>query len=216
MILNIKNLEYESKNTSIINKINLSIKSGECISIIGASGSGKSTFLKLCADLLPLTRGSIEFKGKDYKEYNPILLRRKISYCVQLPYLFGVTVNDNLTFPYLIRKEAIKQERIYELLKRFNLHESILKKEVNSLSGGERQRVALARSLMYIPEILLLDEATASLDPESSLLIEKYIKELNEAGVTVLWITHNLEQSTEIFNKRITIAGGRITKEELL
>lgn len=216
MILNIINLQYESENTSIINGINLSIKGGECISIIGASGSGKSTLLKLCADLLPLTKGTIEFKGKDYKEYNPILLRRKISYCVQLPYLFGATVYDNLTFPFLIRKEPINKERIFELLKRFNLEEGILQKEVNSLSGGEKQRVALARSLMYVPEILLLDEATASLDPESSLLVEKYIKELNDGGVTVLWITHNLEQSKGIFTKRITIDGGRIAKEELL
>lgn len=215
MILNINNLHYHSENTAIINGINLSISRGDCISLIGASGSGKSTLLKLCADLLPLTRGSIQFEGKDYREYNPMKLRRKICYCVQLPYLFGSTVYENLAFPFLIRKEVIKEERILELLKKFNLDEAFMEKDVNSLSGGEKQRVALARSLMYVPEILLLDEATASLDPESSLLVEKYIKELNDTGVTVLWITHNLKQSKGIFNKRITISEGKIAKEEI-
>lgn len=213
-ILKIKALTYIADNTKILDNISLEIKSGELVSIVGSSGCGKSTLLKLCADLISTTEGSIQFKGKSYDNYDPIKLRRKISYCVQIPQLFGDIVEDNLVFPFKIRNDEVDYDRIDELLERFNLDKGYLSKKVNSLSGGEKQRIAIIRNLIYKPDILLLDEATSALDKENARRMEEYIKELNYEGVTVLWITHSLDQSEGIFNKRIIMSNGLIEKIE--
>lgn len=209
-ILEVKNIYYEKDNTKILNDISFNVEKGDCISIIGSSGSGKSTLLKLCSDLIPVTKGNLFYKEKDYNEYNPIELRKNISYCIQIPHLFGDNVYENLTFPYKIRNTVIDRYRIVEMLNKFNLHESILKKDIKSLSGGEKQRISIIRNLIYTPDILLLDEATSALDKENARLVEAYIKDLNLNGVTILWITHSLEQSTKIFNKRILMCEGKI------
>lgn len=215
-ILRIKEVTYNSSNTQILKGISFNIKKGDCISIVGQSGSGKSTLLKLCADLIPISSGDIYFMGKSYKSYDPIELRKRISYCVQIPYLFGNTVYDNLEFPFKVRDEKVDNNRLEILLKRFNLDSSYLDKSIESLSGGEKQRISIIRNLIFIPEILLLDEATASLDKENAQMVEEYIKELNNSGVTVLWITHSEEQSKSIFNKRIVISEGIVSKVEEL
>lgn len=209
-ILEIKDLYYEVENTNILNGISISVDQGDCISLVGQSGSGKSTLMKLCADLIPLSKGDVWYKGKSYKEYDPLELRRQITYCIQMPHLFGESVYENLEFPFKIRKESMNKKKVVELLEKFNLDESFLTKEVKSLSGGEKQRIALIRNLVYRPEVLLLDEATSALDKENTQVIEQYVKELNQKGVTVLWITHDAEQSEGIFNKRIVISEGMV------
>ena len=214
-IINIKDAYYSLDNTDILKGISIDIKEGDCISLVGQSGSGKSTLMKLCADLISISKGYMAYRGKDYMAYNPVQLRQKISYCVQIPQLFGKTVYDNLEFPSKIRQEKIDRKKIIYLLERFNLDESYLAKDINSLSGGEKQRIAIIRNLIYTPDILLLDESTASLDSENARIIEEYVKELNSNGVTVLWITHSKEQSEGIFNKRITISDGKVDKVEV-
>lgn len=215
-ILSIKNITYKSNDFKIIKGVSFDIEKGDCISIIGKSGSGKSTLIKLCADLLPLSSGNIYFRGKSYTSYNPIELRRKISYCVQTPQLFGKNVYENIEFPFKIRKEKVDKERVIDLLEKFNLKESILENNINTLSGGEKQRISLIRNLLYTPEILLLDEVTSALDRENTIVIEEYIKELNGLGTTILWITHSMNQSKGIFNKRITISEGEVESMEVI
>lgn len=213
-ILDIKNVTYRADQTIILNGISLKVKEGDCISIVGQSGSGKSTLLKLCADLIPLTEGEICYRGISYKEQNPIALRRKISYCIQIPQLFGKTVRENLEFPSKVRKEHPDYDRIRHLMRQFLLPISYLEKEITALSGGEKQRIALIRNLLYTPDLLLLDEVTSALDTDTANVVEEYIKQLKHEGVTVIWITHNLEQSERIFSKRITMAGGMIERME--
>lgn len=215
-ILELKKVGYKKEEKAILQDISLQVSPGDCLSIVGASGSGKSTLLKLCSDLISPTSGEIYFKGKPYADYEPIQLRRKISYCLQTPILFGKQVAENLNFPFKIRKEAVDQGRIIQLLERFNLNESFLEKEIQNLSGGEKQRIAIIRHLLYEPEILLLDEATSALDTENAKMVEAYIQELNQKGVTILWVTHQLEQSRRIFNKRIIVGEGNILEEEEL
>lgn len=215
-ILELKNIKYRADNTDILNGISLDIQAGDCISIVGSSGSGKSTLLKMCSDLIPLGSGELLYKGKNYNTYNPLELRRKISYCVQSAYLFGDTVYANLAFPFTIRNEEVDKGRIEELLRRFNLEESFLNKDIKSLSGGEKQRVSLIRNLVYTPEILLLDEATSALDATNTKVVEEIVKELNDTGVTVIWITHSIEQSENIFTKRIVMENGKVVREEVV
>lgn len=213
-LLKFENINFKDGNTHILKEVTLSIKKGECISLVGASGSGKSTLLKLGSDLISPSSGVIYFKDKSYNEYNPIELRKKISYCIQNPRLFGKTVADNLYFPFNIRKEKVNKNIVLNFLDRFHLNESYLVKSVHSLSGGEKQRVALIRNIIFNPEILLLDEATSALDSKNAKVVEEIVKDLNNQGVTVIWVTHNIEQSLGIFKKRITMERGKITKEE--
>lgn len=215
-ILSIKDVFYNMGDLEILKGISFDIEKGDCISIVGQSGSGKSTLLKVCADMIPITSGNIYFNGKCYTSYNPIELRKKISYCLQTPELFGKSVCENLEFPFKIRKEQVNKQRIVKLLERFNIDESFLDKDIISLSGGEKQRISIIRNLLYTPDIILLDEATSALDLENEKVVEEYIQELNDLGVTVLWITHSMEQSEKIFNKRITISEGKIECMEVL
>lgn len=215
-ILSIKDVFYNMGDLEILKGISFDIEKGDCMSIVGQSGSGKSTLLKLCADMIPITGGNIYFNGKCYTRYNPIELRKKISYCLQTPELFGKSVCENLEFPFKIRKEKVNKQRIVKLLERFNIDESFLDKDIISLSGGEKQRISIIRNLLYTPDIILLDEATSSLDLENAKIVEEYVQELNDLGVTVLWITHSMEQSEKIFNKRITISEGKIKCMEVL
>ena len=215
-LLELQNVSYQSKNKEILKNISLQIDRGDYLSIVGPSGSGKSTFLKLCAHLLSPTEGEIFFKGKDFREYSPLELRRKIAYCAQTPCLFGDTVADNLSFPYLIRKQKVDLARVEALFSSLNLNFEFMKKDVQSLSGGEKQRIVLIRTLLFKPEILLLDEVSSALDVTNSLLVEKVISSLNQTGTTVLWITHDLEQSRKYAHKLLTLDNGKIKAEEVL
>lgn len=215
-ILKISNVKYSSDKDEIIKGINLTVEKGDCISIVGQSGSGKSTFLKMLSDLISPTGGSIYYNGKDYKEINPIELRRKISYCIQIPYLFGESVYENLAFPFEIRNTSVDEDEILKLLELLKLDKSYLNKKVDALSGGEKQRIALIRNLLSKPDILLLDEVTSGLDKENTKIVQSLIKKINEEGMTILWITHDMDQSKSIFNKRVHIDEGKIIKEENL
>ncbi len=215
-ILKISNVKYSSDKDEIIKGINLTVEKGDCISIVGQSGSGKSTFLKMLSDLISPTGGSIYYNGKDYKEINPIELRRKISYCIQIPYLFGESVYENLAFPFEIRNTSVDEDEILKSLELLKLDKSYLNKKVDALSGGEKQRIALIRNLLSKPDILLLDEVTSGLDKENTKIVQSLIKKINEEGMTILWITHDMDQSKSIFNKRVHIDGGKIIKEENL
>jgi putative ABC transport system ATP-binding protein len=125
-------------------------------------------------------------------------------------------VEENLSFPYLIRKQKVDLARLEVLFSSFNLDFEFMKKDVQSLSGGEKQRIALIRTLLFKPEILLLDEVSSALDVRNTLLVEKVISSLNKTGTTVLWITHDLEQSRKYAHKLLTLENGEIKAWEVL
>jgi putative ABC transport system ATP-binding protein len=184
--------------------------------VVGPSGSGKSTFLKLCSHLISPTKGNITFNGLDFSTYNPVELRKKIVYCFQIPYLFGETVIENIKFPFSIRNTPFDQDRVYELFSMFKMPSEFINKNVKNLSGGEKQRIALIRSLIFKPEILLLDEVTSALDIDNAKMVENIIFSLNKEGITVLWITHNPEQSRKYANRILSIEAGKIKSLEVL
>ena len=216
ILLELKNVSYIKENKTILNDISLKVEEGDFISIIGASGSGKSTLLKLCSHLISPTFGEIMYRGKDMMSYEPVLLRREISYCVQSGGLFGRTVEDNLAFPYEARGLGMERAAVISMLARFGLAADVLKEENKNLSGGEKQRVALVRTLLLKPKVVLLDEVTSSLDVENTLIVEQIIRELNESGTTILWITHSPEQSRRLANKLLTVENGQIKSLEVL
>ncbi len=215
-ILELKHVTFEVPEQRIIDDLSLEVAASDFISVVGPSGSGKSTLLKLIADLLPPSEGELFFKGKNYLDYPPTELRQHVMMCFQNPYLFGDKVIENLEFPYKVRKETVDPDRIRELLEEFEMSESFLDKEVSTLSGGEKQRIALIRSLIFEPDVLLLDEITSSLDVANTKIVERVIERRHADGAAVLWITHDPEQSKRYANRIIVIDGGKLAKEEVL
>lgn len=215
-LLEFQNVSFIRDNKTILKDITTSINEGDYISIVGPSGSGKSTFLKLCCHLISPTEGTITYKNKSIMEHKSIELRKNIAYCFQTPYLFGETVMDNISFPYTIRGSEVDLQRSEELFLLFNLDKEYLRKDVKNLSGGEKQRIALIRALLFMPEVLLLDEVTSSLDVDNTLVVENVMKSLNQNGTTIIWVTHNLEQSKRNAHKVLTIESGEIKSLEVL
>jgi len=215
-ILKFKDVFYVDNKKIVLENISLSIDCGDFISIIGSSGSGKSTFLKLCNNLISPSNGNITYKDKNILDYNPMKLRQEISYCFQTPYLFGDKVIDNISFPYFIRDKKLNIAEIRSLFNLFKIDNDFLQKHVKKLSGGEKQRISLIRSIIFKPEVLLLDEITSALDTNNCEIVEAIVKQLNENGITILWVTHNLEQSRKYANKILTIENGKLKYFEVI
>ncbi|WML35031.1 ATP-binding cassette domain-containing protein [Clostridium sp. OS1-26] len=215
-LLEFVNVYFSNEDNFIIKNLSFKIEAGDFISIVGPSGSGKSSLLKLCSHLHKPSSGKILYKSIDMLDYNPIEIRKNICYCFQTPYLFGENVLENLVFPYKIRNKTADMNRVKYLLNIFNMSTDYLEKDITNLSGGEKQRISLIRSLIFKPEALLLDEVTSALDVDNTKIVENIINNLNKEGVTILWITHNPEQSRKYANKILTIENGSLKSLEVL
>lgn len=200
----------------ILRDISFSVEEGESITIIGPSGSGKSTILKLASSLVSPTGGTISFHGTPIESYAPTEYRQRVAYCFQQPYLFGQTVRGNLAFPFTMRGRSVDTKRIKELFDLFHMNLDLLEKSNTELSGGEMQRICLIRSLLFAPEVLLLDEVTSALDTENTEWVEQGLMQLHQEGLTLLQVTHNLEQSVRMGQRRITVKDGLIADCEVL
>lgn len=185
------NYEYVLKN------INLKINNGEMVGLVGRSGVGKTTAINLMMRLYDITTGSLLFDGIDIKKYSQHALRSQMGVVLQETFLFNGTIFSNIMYakPDSTRDEVIRAAKLA------NAHEFILKQpdgyntyvgdKGHTLSGGERQRIAIARAILRNPKILILDEATASLDTETEKLIQDALNRLTE-GRTTIAIAHRL------------------------
>lgn len=197
----------------ILNGISAKIIEGEFITIIGPSGSGKSTFLSLINRMTEPDSGLLRFKGTPYVEMDVLKLRRKIGLVFQLPTMLPGSVRQNLLIGPSLFRETLSEAGIDDLLDQVALPKSIKDQEARSLSGGQKQRVSLARTLANNPDILLLDEVTASLDPHSSEGIEELIQTLHQNGKSILWVSHNLKQAKKVGQYTYVIANGTIVEQ---
>ncbi|MGX6970883.1 ABC transporter ATP-binding protein [Vagococcus bubulae] len=210
-LFNLENVFFKPQNQTILNNINLSINSGDFITISGPSGSGKSTLLKVLASMITPTSGKLLYKNKEIDKENITDYRKEVSYFFQQPTLFGDTVMDNLIFPFDIRRQEFDKSRVTKLLETFKLNESYLNKKIIDLSGGEKQRVAFVRNLIFEPDVLLLDEVTSALDDENKNIIQQFI--LNELkGKTILWVTHDSNEFS-LGTRQITIIDGKLEEK---
>lgn len=215
-LLELSNISYIVKDKSIIRDVSLSVNQGDYITIVGPSGSGKSTLLKLCSDLISPTSGIITYKGQNLATIDPESYRKEVGYCFQRPYLFAKTVRRNILFPYDIRGLQPDMNRIEYLFDLLYMPLNYMERRNDELSGGEMQRICLIRSLIFEPNVLLLDEVTSALDATNTSIVENVIDELHKKGITIISITHNEEQSLRTANRRITIVDGQLAKEEVL
>lgn len=206
--IQLKNVNFEYlKNISVLKNINLVIKKNKVISIIGKSGSGKSTIVDLIMKLTSPNSGEIFVDNENLKDLDNKQYKSLIGYVPQDPFLFDASIKNNLLWSNENASEkdvweALEKANALEFVKNLpNKIETIVGDRGFSLSGGERQRIVLARAFIKKPEILILDEATSSLDIESENLIYQSIKNLSKK-VTIIIITHTLsflKQSDEIY-----------------
>lgn len=219
-ILQIKNLNISYKEKIILKDVNIDIKEREILCIMGASGSGKSTFLSSLNGFLDEIKGSfsgeILYKGKNIKDIKKLDLRKNIATLFQDSTVFPFSIEKNLTYPmeFFEGKIKNKDEKIKELLKSVNLYDEIkdsLKMNANKLSGGQKQRLCIARMLTTNPEILIFDEPCSSLDENNTLFIEKLLKELKEK-YTIILSTHNFNQAKRIADRILKIENKTLKK----
>ncbi len=198
------------KSHEILKDINLTIPEGKILTITGPSGSGKSTLLSLLNLMRDATTGRIFLDQEDIRQLDVLELRRRVGMVFQKPYLFRGTVEDNVLLgPRLRGVNPSSTPGL--LLERVGLDPSMLQREATSLSGGEQQRVTLARTLANGPEVLLLDEVTASLDSDSAHFIEGLVRELSQVqGMTVVWVTHDREQVERVGDNNVVLVDGRL------
>ncbi|MBN2225985.1 MAG: ATP-binding cassette domain-containing protein [candidate division Zixibacteria bacterium] len=192
-----------------VDNVSYAFNKAHIYNLIGPSGAGKSSLLRLLNRLDEPTEGEVRFFDKPLAEYPPTELRRMVSMLFQTPYLFPGTVRDNLQFCCC----DLTDDKIGQLLTRVGLDESFAGKDADDLSGGERQRVAIARALSLEPEVLLLDEPTASLDPTSSQTIEDLILRLSEElCLTTIIVTHHPNQALRLGGETLFLVKGRLVE----
>nr|WP_242590104.1 MULTISPECIES: amino acid ABC transporter ATP-binding protein [Enterococcus] len=202
----------------VLKGIDLDVKAGEVVVIIGPSGSGKSTFLR-CLNLLEQpTDGTIEFEGKNLldKDTDIDALRQKMGMVFQNFNLFPhKTVLDNLTIsPIKVKKETPEKakEKAYALLEQVGLKDKAASYP-SSLSGGQQQRVAIARALAMNPDVMLFDEPTSALDPEMVGEVLAVMKALAVEGMTMVVVTHEMGFAREVADRVIFMDAGIIQEE---
>jgi tungstate transport system ATP-binding protein len=215
-MIRIEGLTKRFGAAEIIKDTDLAIRAGEIFTFIGPSGSGKTTLLRLIDLLERPTSGSIFFDGKDTAgtEKERVAIRRRMGMVFQKPAVLNTTVAKNVAFGLAFRGVPgdETQRKVRAALDLVGLSDFTDRRAV-TLSGGEMQRVALARALATEPEVLLLDEPTANLDPVSSDLIEDLILRINkEAGTTIIMSTHDMVQGQRLADRIGVIMDGKLVQ----
>jgi len=189
----------------------LDVERGEIMCLVGPSGSGKSTLLRLLNFLEPPTAGIILFDGQPVPPDPPLDLLRRVTTVFQRPILLNRSVRDNVAYGLRLRGLSL-DGRVDEALDRVGLT-AFAHQPAHKLSGGELQRAALARALVLDPEVLLLDEPTANLDPYNVGLIESIVRAQNrERGTTVVLVTHNVFQARRLASQAGLLLEGKIVE----
>lgn len=215
-VLSLKNVSIYQSNKVILSNINLEVKHGEFIYIIGKTGTGKSSFIKTLYADLPLTTGEghiVEYDLVHLKEKEIPYLRRKIGIVFQdFQLLPDRTVSANMLFVLKATgwtDTAEMQYKIDEVLDKVGM-KGFANKMPHQLSGGEQQRVAIARALLNDPEFILADEPTGNLDPQTSVEVLDVLRKINENGKTVIMATHDYALLMKFPSKTLKCEDGSI------
>ena len=202
----------------VLADFNLSINKGEFVTVIGSSGSGKTTMLKMINGLLTPTLGTIYVDGKDIARENQTLLRRNIGYVIQGIGLFPhMNVRKNIAYvPELKNRRDKKRtaravERLIEVV---GLEREMLERYPAELSGGQRQRIGIARALAANPEILLMDEPFGAVDEITRKMLQNEIARIHQTlGVTIVFITHDIKEALKLGTRILVMNKGKVEQD---
>ncbi len=218
-IVKFESVSKKYGNTLAIEDINLEVEAGEFVFLVGPSGAGKSTILRLISKEYPPTSGKITVFDKDISKIKSSQLpfyRRKLGFVFQdFKLLDDRTIFENVAIALEVRnrsneqinKEVEKILKLFEIWSKRNLFP-------NQLSGGEAQRTAIARAIVGKPDILLADEPTGDLDPQTSWGVIQLLNEINSWGTTILMATHNVEIVNTLKRRVVSIRDGKIIKDK--
>jgi putative ABC transport system ATP-binding protein len=196
--------------TRILDVEDLTVPEQGITVLAGPSGAGKSTLLRLCNRLEVPSSGTVRYRGTDIAQLDPLAHRRAVGMVFQRPTLFGGTVRDNLA----VARPGADDATYVDALDRAGLSGSFLTRIGDDLSGGEAQRACLARTLLTRPQVLLMDEPTSSLDPAMTERLERSARALADDGVSVIWVSHDLDQVRRISDRVVVLDHGRVVPSD--
>ena len=217
-LIKIENLHKSFGKNEVLKGINLEIKRGEVVVIIGPSGSGKSTLLRSMNLLEEATNGKVIFEGVDItdKKNDLFAMREKMGMVFQQFNLFpNMTVMENITLSPIKTKgesKAVAEKRAQELFEKVGLPDKATAYP-QSLSGGQQQRIAIARGLAMEPDVLLFDEPTSALDPEMVGEVLAVMQDLAKSGMTMVIVTHEMGFAREVADRVIFMADGVVVED---
>ena len=189
----------------------LDIRRGEVLALVGPSGAGKSTLLRILNFLERPAAGSLAFDGHALNGSLPLEVRRQVTTVFQRPVLLRGTVRENVAYGLALRGRR-DHGLVHDIIARVGLA-GLAQAQAHTLSGGEMQRVALARALVIGPQVLLLDEPTANLDPHNVSLIEDIVRQHNrQYGTTVVLVTHNVFQARRLAHRVGLLLAGKLVE----
>lgn len=200
-LFTLQNIGLSIGNTQILDDVSMQIPDKGITALVGPSGSGKSSILRLLNRLEIPSSGSILFRGTNVSAVEPTLLRREVGMVFQRPAVFEGTFGDNLR----IADSNLNNQGVSEALRTVGLDAELVDRDASNLSGGEAQRLCLARALLVSPKALLLDEPTAALDLESVVFIEQRLLALARQGLPQVWVSHDPRQVDRIADTVIEI-----------
>jgi ATP-binding cassette subfamily B protein len=212
-----RNLTFAYNGQPILRDIDLTIEPGQTVGVVGSTGSGKTTLVSLVPRLYRVPRGQLFIDGRDVNDWDVESLRQQVGFAAQEPFLFSATVADNIRFgiddaPMSAVKELADVAALAKDVEAFPRgYETMVGEGGSTLSGGEKQRIAIARAVLKDAPIVLLDEATASLDPENELYIQQAIDGLVK-DKTVVIIAHRLNTVVNA-DKIVVLDEGKIVEE---
>ena len=214
-IIFFENVLKRYEENLILDNFNLEVNKGEFLTIIGSSGCGKTTVLKLINGLLAPDDGKVYIDGSDIATVDQIKLRRNIGYVIQGVGLFPhMNVRKNISYvPNLIKKEDKDEilKNVNNLIKVVGMTEEMLDRYPSELSGGQRQRVGIARALAASPEILLMDEPFGAVDEITRRSLQEEILRIHkELGVTIVFITHDIKEALKLGSRVLVMDKGEI------
>jgi osmoprotectant transport system ATP-binding protein len=212
-----KNITKSYGEKNILKDFSLDIKKGEFLTIIGSSGCGKTTVLKMINGLIKPNKGDIFIDGKDISKINLIQMRRKIGYVIQGVGLFPhMKIKNNISYTINLGKKENKEDvlsKVKKLVKMVGLDEDIINRYPNELSGGQRQRVGIARALVGEPDIILMDEPFGAVDEITRKLLQDEIYKIyKEYNVTIVFITHDIREALKLGTRVIVMDNGEIVQ----
>ena len=197
----------------ILDGASIVVRPGEAVAIQGPSGSGKTTLARALATLVETDDGTVLLDGQDAREIPPTQFRTRVAFLAQQPAMFAGTVRANLGAGPALHGKSLGDAQARQLILAVGLDESMLPREARTLSGGEKQRVALARALANAPDVLLLDEPTAALDPDAGERIVALLRTLSARGLSVVMVTHVEAHALALGGTRYRCERGRLTRD---
>ena len=214
-MLDIRNLTAHYGHSQVLYDISIDVKSGEFVSIIGANGAGKSTLMKVIMGLVPVSAGSLLFKGKDISKSKPWeRAGLKMAYVPEGRRVFGeLTVAENLRIGGWVEPPADLPRRVEHVVSIFPRLGERMNQAARTMSGGEQQMLAIGRALMLEPELLLVDEISMGLMPILVNRCFEVLKQLSEAGTTILLVEQNARKALSVSHRGYVLETGHIVLE---